>query len=116
MSLDGATRAAPTPEDTDLPAIVAVRTRAVEGDRRAVVVAFENGAAVRYRRRDGSIEERWIPPEGSPEDPAATHRRDADAGVEALALRLVGEYLSFDGRRRAAFVWGETNTNALLGE
>jgi hypothetical protein len=116
MSPDGAI-AEPTPErESALPAIVAVRTRVVEGSREAVVVEFANGAQVRYRDREADIEEVWVPPGTDPADATVRHDRDADAGVEAVALRLVGEYLSFDDRSRAAFVWGTENTAALLGD
>jgi hypothetical protein len=116
MSPEGAI-ADPTPErESALPAVVAVRTRVVEGSREAVVVEFANGAQVRYRQRDGRVEEVWVPPGTDPADATVRHDREADAGVEAVALRLVGEYLSFDDRRRAEFVWGAENTAALLGD
>lgn len=100
--------------DGPLPAVVGVRTRVRERATDAVVVRFANGARLRYREAGDSFEEAWLPPGG--EEPALTSRRDADAGAEALALRAVGEYLSFDSRRRAAFVWGEEILAALLGE
>ena len=111
------TRAAPAPEGTtDLPAIVEIRTRVVVDGDDAVEVRFANGARLRYREREADIEERWVAPDGTVEDPAVTHTRTAEVGAEALALRTVGEYLSFDDRRRAEFVWGAENTAALLGE
>ncbi len=97
-----------------LPTIVGVRTRVRERGADAVVMEFANGARLRYREGGGAVEEAWLPPED--EEPAVTNRREADAGAEALALRTVGEYLSFGSRRRAAFVWGEENLAALLGE
>lgn len=112
-----ATRATPASEETtDLPAIVEVRTRVVVDGDDAVDVRFGNGARLRYREREAVIEEQWVAPDGSVEDPAVTHTRTAEVGTEALALRTVGEYLSFDDRRRAEFVWGAENTAALLGE
>lgn len=103
-------------QDTDLPAVTTVRTRVIDDGCEAVVVEFTNGAQVRYREAEAGIEESWIRPGADPADPAVTHVREADAGAEALALRTLGEYLSFDGRRRAEFVWGEENVAAVLGE
>lgn len=100
--------------DGPLPAIVDVRTRVRERGADAVVVRFANGARLRYREGSDAVEEAWLPPGG--DEPAVTTPRAADVGAEALALRAVGEYLSFDSRRRAAFVWGEENLAALLGE
>lgn len=107
-----ATRATP---DGDLPAITRVRTRVVEGttDDHAVVIAFENGAEIRYRDTDDAVREAWVPP--AEDDPAVVHERE-DEPVRAVALGTVGAYLSFDGRTRAAFVWGEENVDVLLGE
>lgn len=106
--------------DTErLPDVVGVRTRVVDGGRETVVVAFENGAEIRYRapaEGDCLIEEAWVAPTDDPTAPSVVNERAADAGAEALALRAVGEYLSFDGRARARFVWGEENLTALLGE
>jgi hypothetical protein len=89
----------------------------VEGDREVVVLEFGNGGAVRYRPVDGTVEERWVPPEAGPTDPARVVEREADGtgrgAAESLALRTLGEYLSFDDRRHAAFVWGEANLDAL---
>lgn len=102
-------------QDTDLPAVTTVRTRVIDDGCEAVVVEFANGAQIRYREAEAGIEEAWIRPDGEPADPAVTHVREADAGAEALALRTLAEYLSFDGRRRAQFVWGEENVTALLG-
>ncbi|MFC7229597.1 hypothetical protein N0B31_19520 [Salinirubellus salinus] len=102
-----------------LPDVVGVRTRVVDRGRETVVVEFENGAELRYRApaEDGApVEEAWVAPGADPADPTVVNERGADAGEEALALRAVGEYLSFDDRRRAAFVWGERNLSALLGE
>jgi hypothetical protein len=100
----------------DLPAIVDVRTRvtdrAADADRPATVVEFANGARLRYRAVDDGVREAWLPPDA--DAPAATHVRDADAPA-ALACRVVGEYLSFDRRARATFVWGEANVEALFG-
>jgi hypothetical protein len=107
------TRAEP---DGSLPAVTAVRTRVRERGRDAVVVEFANGARLRYRETDGPVEEAWLPPEADPADPAVLNDRETEAGAEALALRALAEYLSFDGRPRAAFVWGEENLEALLGE
>jgi hypothetical protein len=100
----------------DLPAVVEVRTRARVEGRDAVVVRFENGARLRYVDREGGVREDWLPPDG--DEPARTNDRasDGDGSAEALALRAVGAYLSFDGRARAAFVWGERNVATLLGE
>jgi hypothetical protein len=115
VSLERSTRAEPD-AGTGLPAIVGVRTRVVEESTEgAVVVRFANGARLRYRETAAGIEEAWVPPDGDPGDPAVTHAREADVGTEALALRTIGEYLSFDDRRRAEFVWGETNVAVLLG-
>lgn len=100
--------------DESLPAVVDVRTRVRERGRDAVVVAFANGARLRFRETDGPVEEAWLPPGAT--EPAVVNDRETEAGAEALALRAVGEYLSFDGRRRAAFVWGEENARAVLGE
>ena len=100
--------------DGPLPAVVDVRTRVRERGQDAVVVRFDNGARLRYREADDAVEEAWLGPES--EQPAVTNRREGEAGAEALALRALGEYLSFDSRRRAAFVWGERNLTALLGE
>jgi hypothetical protein len=102
-----------------LPDVVGVRTRVVDRGRETVVVEFENGAELRYHAPDGdrgAVEEAWVAPDDDPATPAVVNERAADAGVEALALRAVGEYLSFDGRPRAEFVWGEANLHALLGE
>jgi len=100
--------------DGPLPAVVEVRTRVRERGTDAVVVRFANGARLRYREGNDAVEEGWLPPDG--DEASVTSRREADAGAEALALRAVGEYLSFGSRRRAAFVWGEENLAALLGE
>ena len=102
-----------------LPDVVGVRTRVVDGGRETVVVEFENGAELRYRapaESDGPVEETWVAPVDDPAAPTVVNERTADAGAEALALRAIGEYLSFDGRPRAEFVWGEQNLTALLGE
>jgi hypothetical protein len=99
-----------------LPDVVGVRTRSVEAGRRTVVVAFDNGAELRYREPaevGDPVEEAWRPPDT--EEATVVNERSEDAGPEALALRTVGEYLSFDGERRARFVWGEENLDALLG-
>jgi hypothetical protein len=110
------TEAVPAATETELPAVTTIRTRVIEAGCEAVAVEFANGAQVRYRETEAGIEEAWIRPGADPADPAVTHVREADAGAEALALRTLGEYLSFDGRRRAAFVWGEENVAAILGE
>lgn len=113
MSDTSATR---TGAADDLPAIVGVRTRARIEGRDAVVVRFENGARLRYVDREGGVREGWLPPDG--DEPARTNDRatDGDEPAATLALRAVGAYLSFDGRARAAFVWGERNVATLLGE
>jgi hypothetical protein len=107
-----ATRAVP---EGDLPAVTRVRTRVLEGptDDHAVVLAFENGAEIRYRETAEAIHEAWVPPDD--DDPAVVHEREGES-AEALALGTVGGYLSFDGRTRATFVWGEENVGVLLGE
>lgn len=102
-----------------LPDVVGVRTRVVDRGRETVVVEFGNGAELRYRaptEGDRAVEEAWVAPGDDPTAPTVVNERPADAGTEALALRAIGEYLSFDGRTRAAFVWGEENLTALLGE
>jgi hypothetical protein len=99
----------------DLPDVVRVWTR-VERDGDGVAVVFENGAELRYGEGETGVEERWLAPDDDPEEPTRCHERGTDTGVEALALRTVAEYLSFDGRARAEFVWGEENLAALLGE
>lgn len=102
-----------------LPDVVGVRTRALDRGRETVVVEFENDAEVRYRtpaEAGDPIVEAWVAPDDDPADPTVVNERSADVGAEALALRTVGEYLSFDDRRRAEFVWGERNLTALLGE
>lgn len=112
------TRAVPgtaAESETALPAVTTVRTRAIDDGCETVVVEFANGAQLRYRETADGIEEAWVRPDGDPADPAVTHVREAEAGAEALALRTLGEYLSFDGRRRAAFVWGEANVAAIVG-
>jgi len=101
-----------------LPDVVGVRTRAIDGGRETVVVEFANGAEIRYRapaEAGASVAEVWVAPDDDPDDPTLVNERAADAGTEALALRSVGAYLSFDDRRRAEFVWGERNLTALLG-
>jgi hypothetical protein len=105
--------------DGSLPAVVAVRTRVRKRGRDAVVIEFANGARLRYRETDGPVEEAWLPPgadTADAADPPVVNERETEADAESLALRAVGEYLSFDGRRRAAFVWGERNLAVLLGE
>lgn len=113
------TRAVPgtaTEQETELPAVTTVRTRVIDGGRETVVVAFENGAQIRYREVEDGVAEAWVRPGADPGDPAVRYVREADAGAEVLALRVLGEYLSFDGRHRAQFVWGEENVATLLGE
>jgi hypothetical protein len=105
-----------TPAGEVLPAIVGVRTRVVEAGRNAVVVEFENDAEICYRETETGVEEVFVGPDDDRADPAAVHDRGDDEDPEVLAVRTVGEYLSFDGRARATFVWGEQNLNALLGE
>ncbi len=98
----------------DLPAVTAVRPHAAGGN--AVVVGFENGAELRYRTAspgdEGVVRETWVGPDGE----CLRRERTADAGPEALALRSVGAYCSFDDSAHAAFVWGEANVRTLLGE
>jgi hypothetical protein len=101
-----------------LPDVVGVRTRAIDGGRETVVVEFANGAEVRYRAPEEAgepVAEVWVAPDDDPGDPTLVNDRAADVGAEVLALRTVGEYLSFDDRRRAEFVWGEQNLTAVLG-
>jgi hypothetical protein len=109
--VDGPTAA---PAATDLPAVVAVRTRVVDdAGREATVVEFDNGARLRYRAVDDAVREAWLPPDAE----AATHEYDREAdSPAALACRTVGEYLSFDRRARAEFVWGEANVATLLDD
>lgn len=97
-------------EDESLPALAAVRPHAGGGE--AVVVAFENGARLRYRERGDRVVEVWESPDGE----RLTRERDLDGGAESAALRAVAAYLSFERRERAAFVWGRENVATLLGE
>lgn len=101
---DGAT------ENESLPALTDVRPHAAGGE--AVVVAFENGARLRYRERGDRVVEVWESPDGD----RRTREREVDGGREAAALRAVGAYLSFEDRRRAAFVWGGENVATLFGD
>jgi hypothetical protein len=129
---DATEAAAGTATDEDeLPTLAAVRPRATTaGGDPAVEIRFGNGARIRYRATDAGIEEAWIPP-GS-DEPARSHAADlpsADGGsgesgtgaparseLSDRALCTVASYLSFDGRRRAAFSWGDANVSVLLGE
>lgn len=98
----------------DLPAVTKIRTRVRVGDEDAVVVRFANGPRLRFQETDDGVEEAWFPPDTT--EPTVTNVKREDVTAETLALRVVGEYLSFNNRRRAAFVWGKQNLEALLGE
>ena len=115
----------------ELPALEAVRPRAttVDGDP-AVEIRFDNGAAIRYRAAEGGIEEEWFAP--GADESARSHAADPPSGGDGgdgptgdaptraalsdRALCTIGSYLSFDGRRRAEFSWGEANVAVLIGE
>ncbi len=92
-----------------LPAVTCVRPHAEGGA--AVVVAFENGARLRYRDREDGVVETVVSPGGD----RLTHERDLDGPHEA-ALRSLAAYLSFGDRERARFVWGAATVETLLGE
>lgn len=105
----------PAEEQTDptaLPPIVRVRTQATVRGRDAVVVRFGTGARLRYVDTGNAVREEWLPP--TADEPARTVER-ADADRAELALNAVGEYLTFDGRDRAAFVWGTDNVEIVTG-
>lgn len=100
---------------TDLPAVDRIRAQARDDrGRHLVVVAFENGARLQYRRTNAGVREEWVGPDA--DDPIRAHLKDADGGPKALALEAVGTYLSFDDRARAEFVWGAANVATVLGE
>jgi hypothetical protein len=93
----------------NLPAVERVRTRAEAGG--AVVVAFASGAKLRCREHEDGVVEVWTGPDGD----RYRQVRETDASHEEATLRTLGAYLSFDGRERAAFVWGERRVETLLG-
>jgi hypothetical protein len=120
--------------ERSLPELAAIRPRArTETGDPAVEVRFSNGARIRYRAAADGIREAWFGP--NDDDPARTNVVEAPAlrGDDASAtdrrsdddrtgLRLsdralcaIGSYLSFEGRRRASFVWGERNVSVLTG-
>jgi hypothetical protein len=114
-----------------LPALETVRPRTTteDGDP-AVEIRFSNGAKIRYRAAGEAIEEEWFDPDG--DEAARSHIADlpaAHAGgddstdggpttseLADRALCTIASYLSFEGRRRAAFTWGEENVAVLTGE
>jgi hypothetical protein len=101
-----------TDAEPPLPDLSAVRTQATVRGRDAVVLRFANGARLRYVRAEETIREEWLPPDD--DAPARTVDRDAD--LATAALNAVGEYLSFDDRRRATFVWGAENLEVVTDE
>jgi len=105
----------PTPDEADdaaLPPVVRVRTQATVRGHDAVVIRFGTGARLRYVETEDAVSEEWLPPDA--DEPAKTNERP-DADRAELALNAVGEYLTFDGRDRAAFVWGEENVEIVVG-
>jgi len=119
-------------EGSALPALETVRPRTTteDGDP-AVEIRFSNGARIRYRAAADEIKEEWFGPGGN-DRAARTHIADlpaAHAGgdgstddgptpseVADRALCTIASYLSFGGRRRAAFTWGDENVAVLTGE
>jgi hypothetical protein len=99
-------------EAAALPAIVRVRTQATVRGNDAVVVRFATGARLRYVETGNAVREEWLPPDA--DEPVRTVERP-DADRAELALNAVGEYLTFDGRDRAAFVWGSENVAVVTG-
>lgn len=99
-------------DDAGLPPIVRVRTQATVRGNDAVVVRFETGARLRYVDAEDAVCEEWLPPDAA--EPARTVERP-DADRAEVALNAVGEYLTFDGRDRAAFVWGAENVELITG-
>jgi hypothetical protein len=99
-----------TDVEPSLPDLSAVRTQATVGGHDAVVVHFANGARLRYVQTEDAVHEEWLPP--GADTPARTTER-TDTGLAAAALNAVGEYLSFDDRARAAFVWGTENLEVV---
>lgn len=102
----------PTTDDAALPPVVRVRTQAMVRERDAVVVRFGTGARLRYVDTGDAVSEEWLPPDA--DEPVRTVDRP-DADRTELALNAVGEYLTFDGRDRAAFVWGAENVDVITG-
>lgn len=104
-------------QDTDsrhpLPGLAAVRTHATVRGNEAIVVQFTNGARLRYVAADGAVYEEWLRP--GDDEPARTTERP-DAKLHAAALNVVGEFLTFDDSRRAAFTWGEENLAVIVNE
>jgi len=109
---EGATSDEREADAAALPPIVRVRTQATVRGRDAVVVRFATGARLRYVDTGDAVREEWLPPEA--DEPARTVERP-DADRAELALNAVGEYLTFDGRDRAAFVWGADNVELIAG-
>lgn len=120
--------------DRSLPELAAVRPRArTETGDPAVEIRFSNGARIRYRAAADGVREAWFGPNDDDpartnvveapalrgDDASATDRRsdDGHAGLRLSdrALCAIGSYLSFEGRRRASFVWGERNVSVLTG-
>lgn len=105
-----------SPESQDgasaLPPIVRVRTQATIRGRDAVVVRFGTGARLRYVDIGDAVREEWLPPDA--DEPARTVDRP-DGDRAALALNAIGEYLTFEDRDRAAFVWGVRNVELVTG-
>lgn len=99
-----------TDAEPPLPDLEAVRTQATVRGHDAVVVRLANGARLRYVAVEGTVREEWLPPgEDAPE--RTVERPDTE--LTRAALNAVGEYLSFDDRRRAAFVWGDENLEVV---
>lgn len=74
------------------------------------MLRFANEARLRYVATATAVREEWLPP--GAEAPARTAQRE-DTDLETAALHAVGEYLSFDDRARAAFVWGTENLEVV---
>lgn len=119
--------------DRSLPNLSAVRPRATDDDGDPVVeIRFSNGARVRYRSIADGIREEWLAPDA--DEPTRAHTVDVppargDGAAESTsesgpstreladrALCAISSYLSFGGRRRAEFTWGEANVAVLADE
>ncbi|PSP59246.1 hypothetical protein BRC72_01570 [Halobacteriales archaeon QH_7_66_36] len=98
-----------TESGSDLPAVEQVRTQATVAGRDAVVIRFESGARLRYVATETAVREEWFAPDD--EEPRRTTEREPP--LCRAALDTLGEYLSFDDRAHASFVWGAGNVEVI---
>ena len=92
-----------------LPAIVRVRTQATVAGHDAVVIRFANGARLRYVSTGETVREEWVAPDAT----TPTRTAERTPPLREAALNAVGEYLSFDDRAHAAFVWGTEHVDVV---